>query len=130
MLPARFWAVRFKESFGVGNARSMDGSRVSKAKVEGKGRKREGRITRGEKGEESIDGRTAQRDEERFSNYERCPLSLSPVYSYSSSLSLLFLSRSNRTYVFLSSPSSHFLHIHPLVERDEQIFARIRDDRS
>lgn len=81
MLPARFWAVRFKESFGVGNARSMDGSRVSKAKVEGRGRKREGRITRGEKGEESIDGRTAQRDEERFSNYERCPLSLSFLLS-------------------------------------------------
>lgn len=86
MLPARFWAVRFKESFGVGNARSMDGSRVSKAKVEGKGRKREGRITRGEKGEESIDGRTAQRDEERFSNYERCPLSLSFLLSILTSL--------------------------------------------
>lgn len=56
MLPARFWAVRFKESFGVGDARSMDGSRVSEAKVGGEGGRREGRTTRGEKGEENIDG--------------------------------------------------------------------------
>lgn len=41
-----------------------------------------------------------------------------------------FLSRFNCASLFPPPPPSHFLHIHPLVERDEQIFARIRDDRS